>query len=71
MKAPSIMGVREYAMLFLYRTAVCLCLFLLCVIADRLWHDGFCAFRERLFYSVNYGLLAKELKDIACCLVPK
>ncbi|MGN1098091.1 MAG: hypothetical protein ACI4SS_04255 [Clostridia bacterium] len=64
-------NVRQYLLGFLYRTVVCLCLFLLCYIINRLWPEVFGAMREKLFYTINYGQLAKELKELAGCLLPK
>lgn len=61
---------RKYLMNFLFRTSVCLCLLVLCYIIYRLWPNGFGAMKEKLFYSVNYGLLLKELKELGRCVLP-
>ena len=63
--------VRKYVMGFLYRTAVCTCLFLICFIIRELWPTAFEAIEGRLFYSVNYGQLARDLEDLARCVLPR
>lgn len=61
---------RKFLMGFLLRTSVCLCLLLLCYAVLRLWPEGFGAFKEKLFYDVDYGLLARELKALGRCVLP-
>lgn len=63
--------VRRYLLGFLYRTFICLCLFLLCLLAHRLWPEGFEALKEKFFYPVNYGRLASELKELGRCVLPR
>ncbi len=63
-------NVRQYFMGFLYRTALCLILLLLCYIIYMLWPELFYSMREKLFYEVNYGRLIKELQEAAVCLIP-
>ncbi len=62
--------VRKYLTGFLYRTAVCTCLFLLCWIVGELWPGALAAFKSRLFYTVNYGQMVKDLEDLARCVLP-
>ena len=61
---------RRYMMNFLIRTSACLCLLLLCYAAHRLWPEGFGAFKEMIFYSVDYGLLMRELRELGRCVLP-
>lgn len=63
-------NVRQYLLGFLYRTAVCLILLLLCYIIHVLWPQLFFDMREKLFYDVNYGRLIKGLKEAVSCLIP-
>ena len=63
--------VRKYLMGFLYRTAICTCLLLVCYIVHELWPATFDTFRGKLFYGVNYGQLAKDLDDLARCVLPR
>ena len=63
--------VQKYVMGFLYRTAICACLMLLCYIIHELWPGAFETVRSKLFYGVNYGRLAKDLEDLARCVLPR
>ena len=56
---------------FLYRTAICACLFLLLYIIGELWPAALELITGKLMYNVNYGLLAKGLKDLARCVLPR
>lgn len=62
--------VRKYLLGFLYRTAVCACVFLAAYILGRLWPDGLDWLMEKLFYPVDYSRLAMDLKDLARCVLP-
>ncbi len=55
---------------FLFRTAICLFLLLLFLVIHRLTPDGFDAIKEKMFYSVDLGLLLKELKALGRCVLP-
>lgn len=63
--------VRKYIVGFLYRTAAGVCLLLLCYIIHELWPAAFEIMRSKLFYSINYGQLAKDLTDLARCVLPR
>lgn len=63
--------VRKYVMGFLYRTAICTCLFLICYIIQQLWPVAFNTIEGKLFYDVNYGQLASDLKDLVRCVLPR
>lgn len=64
-------GVRNYIMGFLYRTMICVCLFLLMYIIGELWPAALHALKAKLLYTVNYGQLARDLKDLARCVLPR
>ncbi len=63
--------VRKYILGFLYRTAICACLFLLCYIIGRLWPAALSGLLDKLFYSVDYERLAADFKDLARCVLPR
>ena len=63
--------VRKYIMGFLYRTAICVCLFLIFYIIHELWPVAYKAMADKLFYSINYGQLAVDLKDLVRCVLPR
>ncbi len=63
--------VRKYITGFLYRTAICACLFLVCYIVDRLWPAALDVALEKLFYPVDYSRLAGDLADLARCVLPR
>ncbi len=62
---------RQYVLGFLYRTAICLCLLLICYIFYRLWPNLFTQIRLKLFYSINYGEAVSYLKNALRCLMPQ
>ncbi len=61
---------RRYFMGFVFRVSACTVLLLLCCLAQRLWPGSVAELKEKLFYSVNYGLLVKELRELGRCVLP-
>ncbi len=63
--------IRKLLQDFLFRVSVCMGLLLLCFAMRRLWPEGFGAFRENLFYRVDFGLVMRELRELGRCVLPR